>query len=199
MISDIELVSLFQKTGDNALVAQLFKRYSRFTISVCMKYLKDKDMSYDAAMFVFEKILLEMKKYEIKNFKSWLHVVTKNHCLKLLQSKNYKNEIKIENDMEIYADLDHDNTNLQIETDNHIYGAIEKLKPEQKICIELFFIEEKTYKEIQELTGMEYNDVKSNIQNGKRNLKLMLEKLIIITLIFAISSILFIKHIISFS
>ena len=53
---------------------------------------------------------------------------------------------------------------------------MELLNPEQKQTVELFYLQEKSYKEIVDQTGFSMNDVKSYIQNGKRNLKIMLSK-----------------------
>jgi RNA polymerase sigma-70 factor (ECF subfamily) len=53
--------------------------------------------------------------------------------------------------------------------------CIEKLGSEQKSCVELFFIQQKCYQEITDLTGFDFKKVKSYIQNGKRNLKQCME------------------------
>jgi RNA polymerase sigma-70 factor (ECF subfamily) len=54
--------------------------------------------------------------------------------------------------------------------------CIETLGDEQKQCVKLFYLQEKCYKEITESTGFDMNKVKSYIQNGKRNLKICMEK-----------------------
>ena len=55
-------------------------------------------------------------------------------------------------------------------------SCIKKLKADQKICIEQFYLEKRCYQEIVEKTNIELKKVKSFIQNGKRNLKICLER-----------------------
>lgn len=59
---------------------------------------------------------------------------------------------------------------------NALDECIDVLKKEQKECVKLFFLEKKSYQEVNELTGIDLKKVKSNIQNGKRNLKICLEE-----------------------
>lgn len=133
-------------------------------------------------MQVFEKLVKTVKENDVKNFKSWLHVVTKNECLMLLRSRKYKTEkTSSELNSEVHMDLAY---SLHPTEDEHIEQnlqelelAVEELPPEQKECIRLFYLQQKCYKEIEELTGFELNKVKSYIQNGKRNLKIHLQKL----------------------
>ncbi|MGD0710578.1 MAG: sigma-70 family RNA polymerase sigma factor [Bacteroidales bacterium] len=180
-ITDTELISLYKKTGDNSNVGELFKRYSHLVFGVCMKYLKDEDESKDAVMQVFEKLLDDLKKYNVENFKSWLHTTTKNHCLMklrsiqsvLLKSEELKKDFSVimENDYELHHD-NVDNNDFYL---SQLGTAIETLIDEQKICIELFYLKEKCYQEVAEITGYSMLQVKSYIQNGKRNLKIFIQ------------------------
>lgn len=178
---DDELLRLYQATGDVAWLGELYERYVHLIFGVCMKYLKNKEDSQDMSMQVFEKLSVAAKTHEIKNFKSWLHVLTKNECLMLLRSRKYRQEketveIKDAPDMDMAYSL-HPTEEQALEKDLHaLERAMEELPPEQKECIRLFYLEQKCYKEIAELSGYELKKVKSYIQNGKRNLKLQMEK-----------------------
>lgn len=179
---DDALLSLYRDSGDIAYLGELYERYVHLIFGVCLKYLKNEEESKDMSMLIFEKLAVAAKLQEIRNFKSWLHVLTKNECLMLLRSRKYKLEktsssLADEEDMELALSLhpveeDPLEQNLQ-----ELEQAIEELPPEQQTCIRLFYLEQKCYKEIAALTGYELNKVKSYIQNGKRNLRAHMQKL----------------------
>ncbi|CAN5508665.1 sigma-70 family RNA polymerase sigma factor [soil metagenome] len=179
---DAELLILYQQTEDLAYLGELFDRYIHLVYGICLKYLKGQEESKDMAMQVFEKLAVQLKQNEVKNFKSWLHVLTKNECLMLLRTQKYKVERA---NLTIYPDDGMDfSLNMHHQEDEKLESnlqdlelAIKELPTEQKQCIKLFFFQQKCYKEIVELTGYELNKVKSYIQNGKRNLKIHLQKL----------------------
>ena len=149
---------------------------------VCMKYLKDREEAEDATMQVFEKLLEQLLQYEVNEFKFWIHTVAKNHCLYLLRKKQsqFKNQKEMNKDFPVVMESEEGQTLLNGNWKNtkldEMSAAINQLKDEQRLCVELFYLQEKSYKEIVDQTGFSMNDVKSYIQNGKRNLKIMLSK-----------------------
>src|SRR5579871_3069027 len=88
--SDSELILLYKETGDLAVIGQLYTRYTSLVYGVCLKYLKDRDDAKDASMQVFEKLIQLLKGHEVENFKSWLYVTARNHCLMCIRSKKGK-------------------------------------------------------------------------------------------------------------
>ncbi len=179
-LSDLDLVTRYKETGDNNLVGVLFKRYTRLAFAVCMKYLRDEEECKDAVMQVFEKLLSDLKKHEITNFKSWLHSVVKNHCLMHLRSDRSQltREQEMQKDMRDVMESTYElhllNGDEKELTLNRLENGISQLNEGQKTCIELFYLQEKCYQEIADITGFSLNQVKSHIQNGKRNLKMFL-------------------------
>jgi RNA polymerase sigma factor (sigma-70 family) len=177
---DEELVKAYCEDGGNQYIQALFDRYLRFVFLVCMKYLKNEEEARDMAMLVFEKALVDIKRFEIQNFKSWLHVVTKNACLmELRKNKGIRvtivaEEKELEKNMEngfvLHPEQDN-NHDLKLD---QLEKAIALLDNEQRQCIELFYLKEKSYNEVANITGFSVNQVKSSVQNGKRNLKNML-------------------------
>jgi RNA polymerase sigma factor (sigma-70 family) len=179
-LSDLELVGLYRETGNKELVGEFFRRYTRFVFLVCMNYLDDEEKARDAAMQVFENLFTALTRHEIRNFKSWLHVVTKNHCLMQLREQKQQQIIRDEwqkvysGNMESPVFLNPYDEKEESLMD--LEEAIRMLSKEQRICIELFYLKKKSYHEIVEITGDSYLNVKSNIQNGKRNLKILLTR-----------------------
>jgi RNA polymerase sigma-70 factor (ECF subfamily) len=159
----------------------LFQRYAHLLFGVCMKYLKNDERAKDAVMEVFEKVLTDMRRHDVEDFRPWIYTVTKNHCLMGLRKEKVqlvKQEDYTRFTQEIMEteDVMHLNGVSAIEMDKNLFAAIETLKNEQQQCVKLYFFEKKSYEEIQEQTGFTYNEVKSHLQNGKRNLRLQLTK-----------------------
>jgi RNA polymerase sigma factor (sigma-70 family) len=179
-IADEEILKLFLRNRDMNLLGQLLEKYLRFTFLICLKYTKNKDDAQDICMQVFEKITKDVHKFEIANFKSWLHVVAKNECLMHLRAKGKEVTTKfdseknasslVENDQLLHHEYDHDKEQ-QLQ---NLEAFVNELAEGQRACVQLFFLEEKSYKEVSEITGFSLIEVKSHIQNGKRNLKNML-------------------------
>lgn len=177
---EYELISAYKKTSDLKLLGKLFQPYMHLVYGLCLKYLKNRDDSQDAVMVIFEKLVEAVKSHEISNFKSWLYVLAKNHCLMLIRSKKYQISKKSEDvdqlDMENGLALHHKDESIDEENISKLESCIEELQNEQKQCIELFYLEKKSYKEVVSLTAYDLKKVKSYIQNGKRNLKNCMER-----------------------
>lgn len=181
-LSDKDLISLYRKDNDTEVIGELYKRYTQFVFLVSMKYLKNEDESKDAAMQIFEDLIDKIKKHEIKHFKSWLYRVTVNHCLMVLRTNKYSQKF-VDEYKKDSADFVENDTDLHLTSkqtieakEQELKTAIKKLKPEHEECIVLFYLQEKTYNEVSEITGYTMKQVKSYIQNGKLNLKKMLLK-----------------------
>jgi RNA polymerase sigma factor (sigma-70 family) len=175
--TDEELVVLYKRSEHLDIVGELFNRYMALTFGVCLKYLKDREESRDAVMQIFEKLMVSLKEHDINQFKGWLYVTARNYCLMQLRSKKGKNFEEIspfimETDPEMHL---HDGPEIEINL-TKLEKCIETLGLEQKQCVQLFYIQQKCYREITEITGFDLNKVKSHIQNGKRNLKICMEK-----------------------
>ena len=173
----MELVEEFRKTSNLEVLGVLYSRYMELIYGVCLKYLKDPENSQDAVMNLFEELIAKVPKHEIDHFKAWLYTVAKNHCLMRLRSEKRKPTVKMDTDL------------MQSEPDWHLNGELEneqnikqlefclgQLVPEQRRVVELFYLEKKCYNEISVSTGLDWNKVRSFIQNGRRNLKICMEK-----------------------
>jgi len=182
-LCDAALVSRFRDSGDLSSVSELFGRYTTMLYGVCVKYLRDRDDAKDAVMQIFEKLPAALKGHEIANFKSWLYVTARNHCLMQIRAKKGKAGAMEKMTGEIGSGLMenevllHPEDEPELENDlSRLEKCIGELDDEQQRCVRLFFLEEKCYKDIAATTGYDLNKVKSYIQNGKRNLKICMEK-----------------------
>lgn len=176
-LKDEQLVLLYRKNGDKNIIAELFNRYGAVVYGICMKYLKNVPQAQDMSMQVFEKLMTLLKQKEVLNFKAWLGVVVRNECLMLLRRSGKVIEKGLEESAELkYEGDDIRQKELEEIKFEQLNAALEELKPEQKQCVELFYLKEKTYQDVADETGFTLKQVKSYIQNGKRNLKILLEK-----------------------
>lgn len=175
--SDHELVAAFRQSGDLSLLGALYQRYMDLVYGICLKYLQEREPAKDAVMAIFEELAQKLPKHEVENFRGWLYTLAKNHCLMQLRSSK---RIKVN---------EFDPEHMQTAEELHLNGVWEKearldqlskcletLPPDQKTTVELFYLQGKSYKEIETITGLEWNKVRSQIQNGRRNLKACMER-----------------------
>ena len=175
--SDVELMRLYKADRKLEWLGALYMRYAPMVYGVCLKYLKDREEARDAVMQIHEKLITSLFQHDVDNFRSWIYVNAKNHCLMQLRVKkgHIREEISIafmENGLSQHPEED-----ILIEKDNErLENCIRALAEPQQRCIILFYLEEKCYKEISTSTGFDARQVKSYIQNGKRNLKSCMEQ-----------------------
>jgi RNA polymerase sigma factor (sigma-70 family) len=175
-MSETELLDLYYDSKDLQWLGVLLEKYTLLLLGVCMKYLKNEAEAKDAVQQVFLKVLTEAGKYRISYFKSWIYMVAKNHCLMKLRSEPAKRTADIEK-FDLPAGEESKEDWLQNEkTYALLEASLEELGQEQKDCVILFYLKKYSYQQISERTGFTTMQVKSHIQNGKRNLKLLLEK-----------------------
>lgn len=178
--SEDELINNFLESGDNRFVGILYERYGHLVLGLCIKYLKNKDEAQDAVIQIFTNLLKDLKRFKIDYFKSWLYVYSKNFCLMELRKRQslLKKELELSENVHLFMDMpDVEHLKEKERQIGLMEQAIELLNNDQKVCIELFYLKNKSYLEITQITGYSANDVKSHIQNGKRNLKLKMEAL----------------------
>ena len=179
--SDKDLLERYKSSDDLEVLGTLYERYMHLVYGVCLKYFQERASAQDGVTSIFEKLITELPKHEVDNFKSWLYVLTKNYCLMQIRSEktetrrlhDYQSEQKffVESEQEMHP-IDEEEQVLN----KVLQECIEKLKGEQQKCIRLFYFESKSYKEISDTLTLEEKKVKSFIQNGKRNLKICIEK-----------------------
>jgi RNA polymerase sigma-70 factor (ECF subfamily) len=181
---DEVLLALYREKGEMEIIAEIHRRYSHLIAGVCVKYLRDDEKARDATMQVFEKLIVDLRVHTVDNFKSWLYSVAKNQCLmEIRKNASQSNHLESiyenssERFVEIWDEL-HLNTEFELEQKiKALHDALNELNSEQRTCIDLFYLKDKSYNEISDMEGIDVKLVKSHIQNGKRNLRIHLEKM----------------------
>ncbi|UYQ94720.1 sigma-70 family RNA polymerase sigma factor [Chitinophaga horti] len=181
-LTDLELLQRYKTDGNSEWIGILFDRYAILLLGLCMKYLKNEEDARDSVQHIFLKVLSDVHKHEVLHFKAWIYQVAKNHCLMQLRKTNtrYSRELdentmggSLEIDQEKEARVEKEQKDLLLE---NMQDAMNMLNPEQQACVKLFYLDKRSYQEIADHTGYSLSHVKSYIQNGKRNLRLLLEK-----------------------
>lgn len=175
--SDESLLLQFRKTADQQVLATLYLRYNDLLYGVCLKYLEDADDAKDAVMNIYQELLRKLPAHDVENFKSWLYVLAKNYCLMQLRSDKKNITLNLEQQPMQSDDFSHlDSVMEKEEAFKRLEMCIQRLPSEQQNSIQMFYYDNKCYNEISEITGLEWNKVRSLIQNGRRNLKICMEK-----------------------
>jgi RNA polymerase sigma factor (sigma-70 family) len=174
-IEDNELLENFYRDHNNQWLGILLQRYTLLLLGVCMKYLKNEEEARDAVQQIFLKAITELGKYRVSYIKSWLYMVARNHCLMKLRDRHIT--VPVEERTQLPSEETDKKELIDKEiTLNLLESALEELNHEQKTCVTLFYLQKKSYQEIVNSTGYSMTQVKSYIQNGKRNLKILIEK-----------------------
>lgn len=169
----------YRKTGNLQLLGRLYKPYMPLIYGLCLKYYKDEVKSEDAVMQIFESLIPKLRAHEVTNFKSWLYTLARNHCLMDIRIASRINTVDIEEHI-VESDVSlhqyHKDERIPEERLALMESCLNELNEEQQRCIRLFYLEQKCYKDVAEITGYNLNKVKSHIQNGKRNLKICMDR-----------------------
>lgn len=188
--ADADYVSDYKATGNLDVLGELYERHIDLVYAVCFKYLRDEAESKDAVMQLFEQLIVDLRRHDVTNFKSWLHSVARNYCLMHLRKQRVRvgdgDTDLLDDDRPPYEALavwpdaagsDEDEAALDVERHlTRLPAALGQLPEPQRVCIDLFYLQQKSYADVSEITGYELKQVKSYLQNGRRNLKLILQK-----------------------
>ena len=188
--SDADFVAAYKATGNLDMLGELYERHMDMVYAVCFKYLRDEADSKDAVMQLFEQLIVDLRRYEVTNFKSWLHSVARNQCLMHLRSQRVHvsdgdsdllNEDRpVSESFAVWPDAARpDENDAALDVERHLSrlpDALHRLPEPQRVCIDLFYLQQKSYADVADLTGYDLKQVKSYLQNGRRNLKLILQK-----------------------
>lgn len=172
--SDRDLILDYRTHGESRALAVLYKRYAHLVLGLCLDYLKDKEAAKDATMDIFEKVAGKLKVTEVEYFKSWLFTVSRNHCLDVLRRQT--REAPVEFSEAIFMESTSDDRLKDNQRLEALREGLYQLKAHQRSCVVGFYLQGQTYEQVAEHTGYTVKEVKSYLQNGRRNLRIYLEK-----------------------
>jgi RNA polymerase sigma-70 factor (ECF subfamily) len=173
--ADEAMIADYLQTGNKEIIGVLFERYTHLVYGICLKYLGDHELSRDAVMEIFENLFDKLTVHKVVNFKNWLHSVARNHCLMILRQHATRKRALEKNGTEPGWDNQAEYPPAACEGYiAYLNAAVENLSNDQALCLRMMYYQDKSYQDISADTGYSMNQVKSHIQNGKRNLKIYL-------------------------
>jgi len=175
--TDIELVNAFCQQDEKRALGILYERYGHLVVGLCLNYLKDREAARDATMDVFEKVTLKVCNQPIESFRAWLFYTSRNYCIDLLRKKIRERENAPKITGEDFVENNADERPLSETRLEQLPGALAELSQGQAACVRLFYLKGLSYGQVCEATGYDLKKVKSYLQNGRRNLRLKLEKM----------------------
>lgn len=170
-LTDEQLVSKYMDSGNDDYLTELYRRYIDMIYGVCLKYYKNTTEAKDASADIYLLLLKRAKGKEINNWKPWLYTVVKNHCLEQLRSRSSKVSKQLDANIVYSEEVFHPYSESKEGELNQLSQCIETLPEDQRKCIEMFYLEKKSYQQLSEILSLSWSSVRSKIQNGRRNLK----------------------------
>lgn len=179
-----DYVAAYRATGDLAVLGELYEQHMELVYAVCFNYLRDEEEAKDAVMSLFEQLITDLRRHDIQQFGPWLHSVARNYCLMQLRKNQAHPKAELvtgtgagvdDEPMLNLADDDADEPDLEADL-TLMEACLQTLPLEQRTCLTLFYLERKTYTDVADQTGYDLKRVKSYLQNGRRNLKICMQK-----------------------
>lgn len=185
--TDEELVKLFQEGNKGAFTA-LVKRYKDPLVNYVYRFLGDYDDANDIVQDAFIRVYRHIDQYQpVAKFSTWLYTIATN-----LSRTHYRKQtkwglfsfFKRDEEGEEWTEDIKDSAMLPDELTQsamireRIEQALMELTPSFREVVILFEIEDKSYEEICEITGLNIGTVKSRLNRGRRKLQEMLHDLI---------------------
>jgi RNA polymerase sigma factor (sigma-70 family) len=175
--TDDDLIAEYKRNQNQQIIGELYARYGHLVFGVCLKIIKNRQDCEDLTMQIFQNIGTKVQQHTITYFKSWLYQLTRNECLMLLRKTKKNPEFELNENIHVLVEQsEQDAINIDCFEVN-LVEAMKALKEEQRLSLDLFYKQEKSYVQIAQETHWELNKVKSYIQNAKRNLKILLQKM----------------------
>lgn len=156
------------KKGNTDALNELIEKHKSIAFSIAFKYLKNKEDAEDITQNAFIIILRSIKKFRNESkFSTWLYKIIYHECLKVLKSRNLTIEYIPEfKQIEV--------TEVKDETkkvDRKIDELLCHLKPNEYTVITLFYLKEKSIKEIGEITSFSKSNIKVILHRARIKLK----------------------------
>ncbi len=179
--TDRELIDRFRSGRDKDALGTLFLRYMELVYGVCLKYTGQPEAAQDAVMDIYEHINRKLPDHEVANFGAWLYMVSKNHCLQNLRKKSNLLTVSLDdpvmqNGRDLHQEIDLSGLDHVPDIEDQLHDCLRQLPGHQATCVRMFYFEKKSYAEISTGTAMTLDQVRSHIQNGRRNLKKCIEQ-----------------------
>jgi len=171
---DIRLIEATLK-GSRPAFQQLVERYQYFVFTIAFKILRSREEAEEAAQDVFVKVYKTLNSYEQKSkFSTWLYTVTYRTAIDVARKKQLLTD-SIDDDAHFLQIEDAEDNPLQEvqhgDLQTQLQFVINQLRPDDAALITLFYLNEKTVKEISEITGLTETNIKTKLHRTREALR----------------------------
>lgn len=175
---DTELVELYKKNPDTSLIEELYNRYSKRVYWWALKFLGNRleaeEMVHDIFAAMMSGMLDLYQAREGAKFSSWLYRCVGNQCMKIVRKRNEVifNQVEVVDVPEALI-IDLEVEVIAKEWNEQLTSALNRLNQMQRVCCMRFYWDGMRYDEIAEELGITHDQVRSHLQNGLRNLRII--------------------------
>ncbi|THH39802.1 RNA polymerase sigma factor [Neolewinella litorea] len=177
-VTDLDLLRAFRRQPDATRLLPLYERYAELIYAWCLRYLGTPQRAEDAGAEVFTVLLEQLPRHEVTNFRSWLQTVVRNHCLMQLRREKRDPVRQGEDPLVHFGAWPHqaEETAETPPDTRPLHHCLKQLNEAQRQCIRLFYLTPgESYASVGERLNLSVGQVRSHLQNGRRNLKICLE------------------------
>ena len=167
--------------GDMNSFGLLIQKHEKYAFTLALRIMKNPEEAEEVAQDAFMKVYHSLKTFEKKSkFTTWLYKIIYNEALgRLRKSKRYNVQLEeIPESEEFQVDFLDGLSSLHLEERSQlIRKALDNLKPSESAVLTLFYLEEQSIKEIEEITEFSESHVKILLHRGRKHMLESLKKI----------------------
>jgi RNA polymerase sigma-70 factor (ECF subfamily) len=175
MISEEEQVIAAIRSGDSSAFKKIVDHYQDMVYTICIRLVKNSMIAEELAQDSFLKAFRNIHSYRGESkFSTWLYRIAYNTCLSSFR-KNTVDEIEFQ---DYNADSQENDGLKSLETEDRdleLKRLLVRLKEDEQLLIQLFYLEELSIKEIADVVGMTESNIKVKLHRSKQKLKEFIE------------------------
>ena len=178
-VEDADLIQGFLNGRERDFDA-LVIRYKDMIFNLCLNITEDYDEAVDCSQEVFIKMYKNLHKFGFRSsLSTWLYSIALNTCRNRLSLSYRKRRVSMDGFENLHPagdDADPQFLYERSEGERAVRKAVSMLPEEERILIVMRDLDERSYEEISEITGIKTGTIKSRISRGRHRLRGLLQE-----------------------
>lgn len=155
-------------SGDRDALSSLINKYKDTAFNLAISIVKDQEDAKDIIQESFLKVLENIHKFRNDSkFSTWLYKIVYNQSIGLVQKKG---KMKFQDFNKNSVALQMFETDIEIDRYEALYKAIDQLAESEYMLIQLYYMAEKSIKDIHQITGMSVPNIKVSLHRARKKL-----------------------------